>query len=568
MIRIIKVAVFFLTALFVFASCKKEKSSQQSTNRPPVANAGTDQALTLPNDSTELSGSGTDPDGNIVSYSWSQISGPALFIIVNPNIAVIKIKNLIQGAYVFEIKVTDNSGLSANDSVIITVNPAWTFNKPPVAKAGVNQTITLPIATVTMNGSGSSAPNGSIVSYSWNQIIGPNQSVISTPSQVSSVINNLIAGIYELELKVTDNGGLSAKDTVQITVNPETISCAANRPVVNARLVPLRTLSKARIEMVTATAGTKILFAGGLEPGNFISTRVDIYDFVANTWSTAELSKVRGGITAASVGNKIFFAGGSTFDDGDFTRVDIYDAVANTWSTADLSEGRSLFTSATIGDKVFFAGGHYWNNGNNNSTRVDIYNNTTNTWSTAELSEGRSSLSATTAGNKIYFAGGEQHGNPEAMNRIDIYDAATNSWTVSSLNERKFGLASIAVANKIYWAGGINSRSSVDIVSDKVEIRDINTQVSTFACLAQRRSFFDAVLKGNEIVFFTGGYFDFGQLAIIDIYNTVTDTWSVGHLNIGVNATSIISVNNKIYVAGGMLSPGGNYSNQVWLLEW
>lgn len=349
---------------------------------------------------------------------------------------------------------------------------------------------------------------------------------------------------------------------------PESILCAANRPIVNARLEPVGILSQARIEMVTATAGTKLLFAGGLEASNFISTRVDLYDFVSNTWSTAELSKVRQGITAASVGNKIFFAGGGTFDDGEYTRVDIYDASTNSWSTAELSEARSNLTSATIRDKVFFAGGYYWNNGNYNSTRVDIYNNTTNTWSTAELSEGRNNLSATTTGNKIYFTVGEQPDSPDSRNRIDIYDATTNSWSISALSEGKTGLASIAVADKIYWAGGINSRLGGDIKSFKIEIRDIHTQVSTFACLSQRKSFFDAVLKDNQIVFFTGGYSDFGQPSNIDIYNTATGTWAVGKLNIGVNATAVISVNNKIYVGGGMLSPGCIYSNQVWLLEW
>ena len=52
-----------------------------------------------------------------------------------------------------------------------------------------------------------------------------------------------------------------------------------------------------------------------------------------------------------------------------------------------------------------------------------------------------------------------------------------------------------------------------------------------------------------------------------DIYNTATESWSIGALNQGINYPGIISVNNKIYVAGGTLSSGG-LSNQVWLLEW
>ena len=99
-----------------------------------------------------------------------------------------------------------------------------------------------------------------------------------------------------------------------------------------------------------------------------------------------------------------------------------------------------------------------------------------------------------------------------------------------------------------------------------VEIRDINTRVSTLACLSQEKGAFGTVLKGNDIVFFMGA--PSTNPLNFDIYNTATNIWSIGTLNQGVNYPGIISVNNKIYVAGGALSPGGGLSNQVSLLEW
>ncbi len=71
-----------------------------------------------------------------------------------------------------------------------------------------------------MNGS-SSNDDGSIASYSWSQIYGPNKSLISAPTQVASKVSNLIAGIYLFELKVTDNTSLSTKDTMQLIVNTQ-----------------------------------------------------------------------------------------------------------------------------------------------------------------------------------------------------------------------------------------------------------------------------------------------------------------------------------------------------------
>lgn len=339
-------------------------------------------------------------------------------------------------------------------------------------------------------------------------------------------------------------------------------------PIVNAQLVPIGTLSQARRDLYTATAGNKILFAGGLGTGDTVSTRVDIYDFVTNTWSTAELSQGHHGMTVATIGNKIFFSGGG-YDDFwngwiNVTRVDIYDAGANTWSTAELSEGRGFLASATLYNKfVFFAGGYYWNNYDYFSNRVDIYNNTTNTWSTASLSEGRQGLSAIQAGNKIYFAGGTNHSG--VSKKIDIYDGATDSWSISTLIEGKEYFGSIAVANKIYWAGGIKSLLP-QIPSSLVEIRDINTQVSTLARLSQEKAAFGTVMKGNEIVFFMGT--PSTNPKNFDIYNTANNIWSIGTLNKGLNYPSIISVNNKIYVAGGEFSSGGGLSNQVSLLEW
>ena len=53
----------------------------------PIANAGPDQSITLPVNSVTLNGSGSvDPDGNIIAYNWTKISGPSQFTIANPRL--------------------------------------------------------------------------------------------------------------------------------------------------------------------------------------------------------------------------------------------------------------------------------------------------------------------------------------------------------------------------------------------------------------------------------------------------------------------------------------------------
>ena len=121
-------------------------------NISPVADAGLDQAITLPVNTVTLSGSGTDADGTIVSYGWTKISGPSGYTIVNPTSAVTGVTGLTQGVYQFQIEVTDNNGATGTDIVQVTVNAA--ANQPPVANAGLDQTITLPANTVTLSGGG------------------------------------------------------------------------------------------------------------------------------------------------------------------------------------------------------------------------------------------------------------------------------------------------------------------------------------------------------------------------------------------------------------------------------
>lgn len=62
-------------------SCQKNNDFVE--NKVPVADAGPSKTITLP-DSVVVTGTGTDADGKVVAYLWSQVSGPASSNIVNP----------------------------------------------------------------------------------------------------------------------------------------------------------------------------------------------------------------------------------------------------------------------------------------------------------------------------------------------------------------------------------------------------------------------------------------------------------------------------------------------------
>lgn len=617
--------IISITIIINFFSCKKKFSCEgcRENNKPPIAIAGPDYVITLPTDSISLDGSSSsDPDGMIGDWLWKKISGPASFNVIRPNDSITLVKSLTTGTYQFELKVTDNGGLSSKDTIQIIVDAVTTTNHPPVANAGHDQTIILPTNTVTLDGSISSDPDNNLTAYAWTKISGPSTTFyINNASAVKTQVTNLIAGIYQIELKVTDAGGLSSCDTVSINVVPETnVSCPpSNRPFINVRLTPIGDLSIPRWGSADILFGTKMLFAGGHvsigigSGGKPYSTRVDIYDFLTQQWSTTELSEARVGMTTAATGNKILFAGGETmpgvtrsnrvdiydistntwstaglsfprsgmkaavlgnkifFADGEIpgslitTRVDIYDASTNTWSTAELSEPRGAIATGVLGNKVFFAGGYSWSG---LSSRVDVYDNSSNAWITATLSEARSFITATTVDNKIFFAGG--YNDNAISSAIDVYNNSTGSWSASYLTEPKLNMYNIFKDGKIYWAGGEYNHDHINnepVYTCLVEIKDINTLSSSVSYLSRPwiGSSQRTVCINNKIGFLRAENFD--------IYDQSSNTWSIGIWPRGVVAESLISsasvlnTGNAFYMTGIIDGSGSSFPNKVWKVE-
>lgn len=187
-------------------------------NQLPVSKAGTDQTIKLPVNSVSLSGSASyDNDGSISSYVWTKTSGPAGETIVSASSVNTKVNGLVQGTYVFQLTVTDNAGAKATDAVTVIVQAAT--NQAPIAKAGSNQTITLPVHSVTLSSTGSSDPDGTISTYTWSKVSGPASGTIVNATSASTAINNLTQGTYVFQLTVKDNGGLTATASVTVTVN-------------------------------------------------------------------------------------------------------------------------------------------------------------------------------------------------------------------------------------------------------------------------------------------------------------------------------------------------------------
>ncbi|PKQ61390.1 hypothetical protein BZG02_15635 [Labilibaculum filiforme] len=88
-------------------------------NSAPLVNAGTDQSLAEGTTSATLSGSGSDVDGDAITYSWTKVSGAAATI-ANSSSASTSISGLSAGTYVFRLTASDGT-LSSTDDVQISV---------------------------------------------------------------------------------------------------------------------------------------------------------------------------------------------------------------------------------------------------------------------------------------------------------------------------------------------------------------------------------------------------------------------------------------------------------------
>jgi hypothetical protein len=199
-------------------------------NLPPVANAGLDQSVAV-GQTVTLNGSGsTDPNADPLTYSWSFVSRPTGSAAALSNPAVLQPTFVADaaGQFVIQLIVNDGTVNSTPDTAIISAAAA---NLRPVASAGPDQTVTVG-QSVTLNGSGSSDPEASPLTYRWSFVSQPAGSVavLSNPTAVQATFVPDVDGEYVVQLVVNDGQLDSMPDTVLLATSGAAEATALVRP--------------------------------------------------------------------------------------------------------------------------------------------------------------------------------------------------------------------------------------------------------------------------------------------------------------------------------------------------
>jgi hypothetical protein len=187
-----------------------------TSNSPPIADAGPDQAITLVGTTVHLNGSTSyDPDGDPFTYAWSLVLRPSgsAATLAGATTAMPSFVADVRGDYVAQLVVTDSFGATSSaDQVTISYN-----NIKPVANGGVNQSVFVG-QLVTLDGTASSDANHDPLTYHWTLTSMPAGSgaVLVNPTSSHPTFVADMSGTFVISLVVDD--GFLFSDPSSVTV--------------------------------------------------------------------------------------------------------------------------------------------------------------------------------------------------------------------------------------------------------------------------------------------------------------------------------------------------------------
>ena len=255
-----------------------------------------------------------------------------------------------------------------------------------------------------------------------------------------------------------------------------------------------------------------------------------------------------------------------------------YDPETNTWSQLAPPPIPNYWANVVAcQNKIYIIGGEA-------EKLTQVYDPATDTW------ENRTSIPSTRIGlqenvvdGKIYLIGGLIPSplgviNPSSAN--DVYDPATDSWsTMAPIPTPVGGAPSAVLDDKIYIIGGANSGGPDYSPINQVQIFDPKTNqwtngtpiptgvfsaggCATTGLFAPKRIY---VVGGTTNYYFREGYAERASIDLNQVYDPITDTWTIGTPMLDPRfGLEVAVVNDELYVIGGSNEDGRLYVNEKY----
>ncbi len=208
-------------------------ADEPSSNTPPTADAGPDQAVDEGSVVSLFGGGSFDPDGDSIAYSWMlSIPVGSSASLTGDQTESPSFTADIPGIYIATLVVSDGADSSTPDSVTITARDVF-VNTPPVADAGPDQMVSIG-SPVNLNGLGSTDGDGDPLTFQWNLTVpAGSAAALSDSTSPTPSFTADIAGSYLATLVVNDGIDDSALDGTTVTAifsgnNPPEITSSAN----------------------------------------------------------------------------------------------------------------------------------------------------------------------------------------------------------------------------------------------------------------------------------------------------------------------------------------------------
>jgi N-acetylneuraminic acid mutarotase len=470
--------------------------------------------------STSVSATASDADGDALSYQWAAscpgtwsnaTSSSASFV---PSSVPAGVCNNCQ----LTVTVQDGRGGQNTGSLSLCIAAASTTRFPPsFTNFYQSATSTSPGQTVTFDVTAMD-PQSSSLTFAWSANTGSlaaaqntattSHVVWTAPSCVQSGVTPSVTAV------VTNAYGLSASKAFSLSGLP---ACVAGWTTAGS-------MSTGR-EQFTATLlpSGKVLVAGGLNSSGALAS-AELYDPATNSWSpAASMAASRSWHTATRLlSGKVLITGGRVSGTSYRASAELYDPATNSWSSAgSMAASRGYHTATLLSSgKVLVTGGA----SSVALSSAELYDPATNSWSSAAsiMSARYDHTAILLSSGKVLVSGGYSDGG-NYHSSAGLYDPATNSWSpAASMATGRAGYTPILLpSGKVFAAGGTNGSAL-----SSVEVYDPATNAwSSAAPLASARRNATVTLLSSGEVLVAGGT-NGNYLTSAEVYDPATNSWS------------------------------------------